>query len=270
MDYSKYEDRHLSIEVEGKVALATLNRPETLNAIGDGLHEAMEDFLTEVGVSEEINAVVLTGAGRGFSSGGDVKSIANFAEGTTPEPRSPMDLLRSPKHLIQKFLNCEVPIIAAVNGVAAGLGATLALMSDVIFASDRARIGDTHVRAGLVAGDGGAVIWPYLIGPHRAKELLMSGRLLNADEASKIGLVNRVVPADQLLHEAMEFAHELATGPTLAIRLPKMTINRHLWPSLNTSLEFGLLAEQITFGSQDSKEAASAFMEKRAPKFTGR
>ena len=270
MDYGKYEERHLLIEVSDKVALATLNRPETLNAIGDGLHEAMEDFLSEVGVSEEINAVVLTGAGRGFSSGGDVKSIANIAEGTSLEPRSPMDLLRSPKHLIQNFLNCEVPIIAAVNGVAAGLGATLALMSDVIFASDKARIGDTHVRAGLVAGDGGAVIWPYLIGPHRAKELLMSGRLLNADEAGEIGLVNRVVPADDLLDEAMQFAHELANGPTLAIRLTKMTINRHLWASLNTALEFGLLAEQITFGSQDSKEAANAFMEKRDPKFTGR
>ncbi len=173
-DYSGYDARHLSVEVKDRVAIATMNRPERLNAIGDGLHEALEEFLREISGDPEVNAVVLTGAGRAFSSGGDVKAMAEGA--SSGAPRSPMRLIRGPKYLIQNFLNCDVPIIAAVNGVAVGLGATIALMCDVIFMADTARIGDTHVRVGLVAGDGGAVIWPLLVGPHRAKELLMTGR----------------------------------------------------------------------------------------------
>ena len=266
-DYSGYEARHLSVEVKDRVAIATMNRPERLNAIGDGLHEALEEFFREVSGDPEVNAVILTGAGRAFSSGGDVKAMA---EGASSEAqRSPMRLLRGPKYLIQNFLNCDVPIIAAVNGVAVGLGATIALMCDVIFMADTARIGDTHVRVGLVAGDGGAVIWPLLVGPHRAKELLMSGRLLNAQEADKIGLVNHVVPADRLLEDAMAFATELANGPTVAIRLTKMAVNKQLWQSLNTVLEFSLSVEALTLATEDHKEAATAFAEKRPPHFVG-
>ena len=266
-DYSSYQERFLAVEIKDKVAVATLNRPESLNAIGGGLHEALEEFLHEIGTDDSVNAVVLTGAGRAFSAGGDVKGMATSSDEGQQRPH--MSLLRSPKYLIQNFLNCEIPVIAAMNGVAAGLGATIALMCDVIFMSDAARIGDTHVRAGLVAGDGGAVIWPHLVGPHRAKELLMSGRLLNAEEADRIGLVNHVVPADSLMDEAMAFATELANGPTVAIRLTKMAINRQIWNALNTSLEFGLAAEAITFQTQDHKEATAAFVEKRAPNFTG-
>ena len=169
-DYSKYEENHLDVEMKGRVAVVTMNRPEKRNAIDSALHEGLELILEDLSTDPDIGAIVLTGAGKAFCAGGDISTM-----GDTIQDRSPLHYTRGPKYLIQAFANCEAPIIAAVNGPAAGLGATIALMCDVIYMSDQARIGDTHVQVGLVAGDGGAVIWPLLVGPHRAKEFLMAG-----------------------------------------------------------------------------------------------
>jgi enoyl-CoA hydratase len=174
------------------------------------------------------------------------------------------------RKIILDLLEVEQPIISAINGPATGLGATLALFSDVIFAAENARIGDPHVRVGVVAGDGGAIIWPWLVGAARAKEYLMTGDLLTAQEAERIGLINRVVPPDKLMSTAMEFATRLANGPTKAIRWTKVSVNKILRDTTNLVLDTCLALEKQCFYTEDHKEAISAFVEKREPKFKGR
>ncbi len=269
MPHPRYEhyakDNNLGVELDDRVATVTLDRPDRRNAFDYALHVGLEHVLSELSRDPEVGAIVLTGAGKAFSSGGDLKGFA-----PPGEEMHPLFELRQPRDLVQAMLNCEAPIIAAVNGPALGLGATVALLCDVIFAAEEAKIGDTHVSVGLVAGDGGAVIWPLLIGPHRAKELLMSGRPVSGSEAAAMGLVNHVVPGDRLLDEAHAFASELAHGAGIAIRLTKMTINRTIWQNLLTNLDFGLAAEKISSHSEDMKEAFAAFREKRKPVFKGR
>jgi enoyl-CoA hydratase len=185
------------------------------------------------------------------------------------EPLKARVPLRNAKRLIHNMLEIEQPIIAAVNGDAVGLGATLALFCDVIIASEKARIGDPHVKVGLVAGDGGAVIWPLLCGLARAKEYLMTGDLMSATEAERIGLINHVVPPEDVMPRALELAHRLANGPTRAIRWTKLSCNKRLRDEVNLVLEASLAVETISMFTEDHKEAARAFVEKRAPKFKG-
>ncbi len=264
MDYSKYAENHLDVAIDDRVALVTMNRPEKRNAVDSLLHEGLERILVDMSTDPDIGAIVLTGAGTAFCSGGDFSPGSQLGQGGTTYA-----IMRGPKYLVQGFANCEAPLIAAVNGPAAGLGATIALMCDVIYMADTARIGDTHVNLGLVAGDGGAVIWPLLIGPHRAKEMLMSGKYVQGPEAERMGLVNHVVPADKLIEEATAFARTLAHGPTAAIRWTKMAINRHVWQSINLVLEMSLATEGLATHTLDHKEAVQAFQQKREPRFTG-
>jgi enoyl-CoA hydratase len=263
VDYSRYEKNHLKVEIRDRVAVITLSRPDVHNAVNYDMHVGLENIFREIGVDRDVGAIVITGAGKSFCAGGDVKGFGN------PDPR-PIDQLRGTRYLVQELVNCEAPIIAAVNGTAAGLGATIALLADVIYMADTAKIGDTHVRMGLVCGDGGAVIWPLLIGPHRAKELMMAGRLVSGVEAAQMGLVNRSLPLDQLLPQAMAYAQEVAHLPIAAVRWTKMAINPMLKQQLNLALDFGVAAEHLCVGTEDMKEAFNAFAEKRKPKYTGR
>ncbi len=264
MDYSKYgENHHLAVRIEERVAIVTLDRPKVHNAVNHAVHVGLETIFRELAVDPDVGAIVITGSGKSFCAGGDVKGYGN------PDAR-PIDQLRGTRNLVQEMIACEAPIIAAVNGTAAGLGATIALLSDVIYMADTARIGDTHVKMGLVAGDGGTVIWPLLIGPHRAKELLMSGRLVTGPEAAEMGLVNHCVADGKVLEEAVAFASELAHGPIAAIRWTKMAINQQIQHSINTTLNFSVAAEHLTAHTEDMREAVTAFAEKREPKFTGR
>ncbi len=264
MDYQRYADEHhLEVEIDDRVATITLNRPDVRNAVNFAMHTGLENIFREIGRDPDVGAILLTGAGKAFCAGGDLKGFGAPDDG-------PLDQLRGTRYLVQEMVNCEAPIIAAVNGTAAGLGATVALLSDVIFMADTARIGDTHVKIGLVAGDGGAVIWPLLIGPNRAKELLMSGKLVGGEEAAKMGLVNHCVPKEKLLDEAREFAHGLAHGPQVAIRWTKMAINQTVKQSLHQILDFGVAAEHLSVYTEDMQEASLAFREKRSPKFQGR
>src|SRR5262244_2687963 len=208
MDYSRYH--FLSCERQDKVLIVSLNRPEALNAINADLHTELAHIFADIALDQEANVVVLTGKGRAFSAGGDIKWFQDMT------PLQLDALFVEARKIIIDMLEVEQPIVAAVNGPATGLGATLALFSDVIFAAENAKIGDPHVRVGVVAGDGGAVIWPWLIGAARAKEFLMTGDIITAAEAERIGLINRVVPADQLMSAALAFATRLATGPTKA------------------------------------------------------
>jgi enoyl-CoA hydratase len=263
MDYSRY--KLIKVEKDDKVAVFTLNRPEALNAINAELHTELEDIFADVAQDNDVNVVVLTGAGRAFCSGGDVKGMdaRQFEDFKVRVP------VRYGKRLIHNIIEVEQPIIAAVNGDAVGLGATLALFCDIIIASEKARFGDPHVRVGLVAGDGGAVIWPLLCGMAKAKEYLMTGDLISAAEAERIGLINRAVPPSEVMPKAMELARRLANGPTRAIRWTKLACNKRLRDEVNLVLDASLAVETISMLTEDHREAARAFVEKRSPKFKG-
>jgi enoyl-CoA hydratase/carnithine racemase len=265
-DYSRYQC--IKVEKEGKMATLTLNRPDSLNAVNPQLHRELEEIWVDVAQDTDINAILLTGAGRAFCAGGDVKGMASRAGGEEGKRHSLMTPAGA-RRLIQNILEVEQPIIGAINGDAVGLGATIALFCDVVVASEKARFGDTHVKVGIVAGDGGAVIWPLLIGVSRAKEFLMTGRLINAVEAERIGLINYVVPQEEVLPKARALAQELADGPTWAIRWTKLSVNKWLKEQVNTILDASLAYEMLTFGTDDHQEAARAFVEKRKPNFRG-
>ncbi len=262
MDYSSFSERNLLVTIENEIALVTLNRPDKRNAVDYPLHSALEEAIARLSHDPDVAVVILTGASSAFSAGGDVTGFYSQDVG-------PMSTIRT-KSLVQTMVQCEAPLIAAVNGVAAGLGATIALMCDVIYMAQSARIGDTHVNMGLVAGDGGAVIWPLLIGPHRAKELLMSGKLLTAAEAEQIGLVNHVVADADLVQTARTYAEVLASKPRPAVRWTKMLINQAILQGINNTLALGLATEQLSSHTDDQQEAMAAFFEKRKPKFTGK
>jgi len=262
MDYSRYH--YLSAERKDKVLVVSFNRPDSLNAINAAVHTELSQIFADVAQDRETEVMVLTGKGRAFCAGGDIKwfqdMTAQQLDGLFIEARK----------IIIDMLEVEQPIIAAVNGAATGLGATLALFSDVIFAAENAKIGDPHVRVGVVAGDGGAVIWPWLVGAARAKEFLMTGDIISATEAERIGLINHVVPSDQLMPKAMEFATRLAKGPTKAIRWTKASVNKILRDTANLVLDTSLALEKQCFATEDHKEAIRAFVEKREPKFQGK
>jgi enoyl-CoA hydratase len=264
LDYQQFADEHhLLIEIEDRVAIVRLNRPEKRNAVNFALHEGLEKLWRPLGRDPDVGAIVITGEGKAFCAGGDMV-------GFYPSEPGPFDKLRGPRNLVLEMVNCEAPVVAAINGVAAGLGATIALLADIVYMADEARIGDTHVKMGLVAGDGGAVIWPLLVGLHRAKELLMGGDLVSGVVAAEMGLVNYSVPEADLLDRAMAHARKLADGPAVAIRWTKMTLNQHLRNSINLTLDAGLAVEMLSVETEDAKEAGQAFAEKRDPNFRGR
>lgn len=271
-DYSEYE--FLKVEVAERVATITINRPESLNAVHNALHHELEQIWIDVRADHEVNAIILTGAGRAFCAGGDVKGMAS---GTLANPtdkkskgrgRGPIAASNG-RRVIENMLDVEQPIIGAINGDAVGLGATLALLCDITVVSEKARFADTHVKVGIVAGDGGAVIWPLLIGPHRAKEFLMRGNFINGAEAGRIGMVNYAVASEQVMTKARELAQELADGPTWAIRWSKLSVNKWLKQQANLILDASLAYEMMTFNTKDHQEAVSAFVEKRKPNFVG-
>ena len=260
-DYSRWDC--FKVNQEGRVAIVTINQPESLNAFSVKLHKQTEEIFGEMASDDTVNAFVLTGAGKAFSAGGDIKKMQSgeFVKLIPPE---------EPIRLVLNLLKIPQPIISAVNGNAIGLGATVALFCDIVVASDEARIGDPHVNVGLVAGDGGCIIWPLLIGMNRAKEMLMTGKLLKAKEAFTMGLVNYCLPSAEVMPKALELAHALAEGPAKAIQWTKMALNQKLIQDVNMILPASTAFEYLTMHTEDHREAASAFLEKRKPKFTGK
>lgn len=263
VDYSRY--RFIKVEKKEGIATLTLNRPEVLNAVNPELHIELEDIFGDVARDDEVNVVVLTGAGRAFCAGGDVKAMA--ARPTEPSPARLT--LSGARRLIHNMLEVEQPIIAALNGDAVGLGATIALFCDIIYAAENARIGDPHVRVGLVAGDGGAIIWPLLVGLAKAKELLLTGDLISAREAERLGLINKVLPQEELSQTVMALASRLASGPATAIRGTKLCLNKRLREEVNLVLDASLAIEGLSMISPDHWEAVQAFIGKRGPQFKG-
>jgi enoyl-CoA hydratase len=242
VDYKGY--RFIRFETEGRILTATLNRPECLNAVNSEMHSELVQMYADFDRDEEADVMILTGAGRGFCSGGDI--AGGLVKGEDPE-KAKERIFREARRLILNILEVDKPILAAVNGPAAGLGATLALFCDIVYASDKARLGDTHVKVGIAAGDGGAVIWPLLVGVNRAKELLMTGDMLSAEEAFRIGLVNHVVPHEELMDVVRRRAGQLLSGNAQAIRGTKKSVNAYLHWMVNQVLDLSMHLEKECF-----------------------
>ena len=269
-DYTDYE--FLKVDVADRVATITINRPDSLNAVNNVVHHELEQIWLDVRSDHDINAIILTGAGRAFCAGGDVKGMAEgsltSSTGKKGKGRGRGPIAASNgRRLVDNMLDVEQPIIGAINGDAIGLGATLALLCDITVVSEKARFADTHVKVGIVAGDGGALIWPLLIGPHRAKEFLMRGNFINGAEAGRIGMVNYAVAPEEVLPKARELAQELADGPTWAIRWSKLSVNKWLKQQSNLIMDASLAYEMMSFRHPHQKEAVKAFIEKRKPNF---
>jgi len=236
-----------------------------MNVVDGEMHDDLARLFRELKRERTARAVLITGRGKFFSAGGDFNWFP-----TLQDPANLELTRRDGKQLVWDLLDVELPIVAAVNGAAVGLGASIALLCDVIFMADSAQIADPHVRVGVVAGDGGAAIWPLLLGPARAKQYLMTGDAVKAPEAERIGLVNRVVPAAELEAEAMKFAQRLAAGAPLAVQFTKQSVNKLVKDALNTAFDTSMALEMLTFRSEDHREALAAIREKRAPHFRGR
>ncbi|MDF1732336.1 MAG: enoyl-CoA hydratase-related protein [Minwuia sp.] len=261
----KFEDyKTISFKREGKVLTVTLNRPDVLNAVNGDLHTELSHLFYDV-ATDPSDIIVLTGAGRAFCAGGDI----DWMQSGVDDPLGFDTVVFEAKKIIFGLLDCEKPIICRLNGDAVGLGATIALFCDIIIANDSARIGDPHVSVGLVAGDGGAVIWPQLIGYARAKEYLMTGKLMTAEDAVAMGMINHAVPASELDEATDRMASRLANGAAQAIRWTKVSVNIGLKQLAHSIMDTSLAYESLSNRSKDHQEAVNAFREKRRPVFKG-
>jgi enoyl-CoA hydratase len=261
------EDFHtLRLERAGTVLRVTIDNPASdYNVVDEQLHADLTALFSALRREDDARAVLLTGSKKAFSAGGD---FAWFPTLDTPER---LDALRrDARQLIHDLLDVEIPIVAAVNGPAVGLGASIALLCDIVVMGESATVADPHVRVGIVAGDGGTVAWPLAVGPARAKQYLLTGDPVPAVEAERIGLVNAVVPDAQLDAEGMRWAERLAAGAPMAVRYTKLAVNKLVKDALNTTFDAAGGLELLTFLSEDHREALAAIREKRPPAFEGR
>jgi len=261
MDYSRYQ--HLLFERrDNGVLLITLNRPDVLNAAHEAMHTEMAEVWTYVSRDEGTRVAVVTGAGRAFSAGGDLAMVERMAGSYDRTAR----MLGEMSDLVYNMINCEKPIISAINGVAVGAGLVVALLADISICADEARLGDGHVKLGAAAGDHAAIIWPLLCGMAKARYYLLTGEMVGGREAERIGLVSKALPRAEVLAEALRIAQVIAAGSQTAVRLSKRALNgwlRTAGPIFDQSAAY----EMLTFMGPDVKEGAAALREKRPPRF---
>lgn len=261
--YEKYSTLHF--RYQGRVLHVTIAYEKMRNAVDDALHHDLAHVFYDINQDKDTDVVVLTGYGRWFCAGGEMGWFQDLID----HKEKWRSMIVEAKSILNGLLELEKPIIAKINGAAAGLGASIALLCDMTYASDDAIIGDPHVKMGLVAGDGGAVIWPHLVGVNKAKEMLLTGRMLSAKEAHGMGLINYVMPRTELDAAVDAMADELAAGATLAIRWTKTIMNLEL-RRINAAISDAAFAyETLTNDSMDHQEAVNAFVGKRAPIFKG-
>lgn len=258
----RYES--LQVETNGRVATVTLNRPDRLNVVDGRLHTELSTVFRELAADADSDVVVLTGAGRAFCAGGDLA----WLETMVADPNRFLGIIEEAKAIVLSMLEMPKPMICRMNGDAVGLGATLALCCDVIVATETARFGDPHVRVGLVAGDGAAVLLPQIVGYMRAKELLLTGDLIPADEARQMGLINHVVGESELDTKVADLARKLVGGAQQAIRYTKIAVNTGLRKLASEQMDMLMAYEAISARSRDHAEAVSAMREKRKPQFS--
>lgn len=262
-----YQD--ILVTQQDTVAIVTLNRPERMNTMGGTLVEDTIVVLTRFQQDQNVRAVIITGAGqRAFCAGADVQNLQNQSEEATAMERR--RYVHSAQKLTLAIRQLEKPVIAAVNGVAAGGGCDIALACDIRIASEQARFGEVFARIGLFPGTGGTYFLPRLVGIAKALELIWTGDVIDAQEAERIGLVSRVVPPQDLMAAAIAFAQRLAQGPPLAISLAKTAVYQGLDLDIHSAFEYAATAESITLTSEDHREGVTAFREKRSPHFQGR
>lgn len=257
--------RRIGISRQGRILTVALSNPALRNAVDPVLHEELSEIFTAADQDPGSDIVILTGEGSSFCAGGDITWFKRAMAGEEKLPG-----IMEAKRIIFSMLDMEKPLIAKVRGPAVGLGCTIALFCDTIFAADDAVFIDPHVKVGIVAGDGGAVIWPHLIGHARAKEFLMTGDPVSAQDAWRMGLINHVVAGDALDARVEAYAKKLAAGATLAIRYTKVSVNLGLKQLANTILDASIAYEMTTFATSDHREAVAAFLDKRKPAFEGR
>ena len=252
--------------LDGHVLKVTIDRPDSdLNAVDAQLHRELTKLMAVLKEEREARCIVLTGVGKAFSAGGDFDWFPSLQA-----PGKLEDLRQEAKNLIWDMLDIQVPIVAAINGHAVGLGASIGLLCDIIFVAESAIISDPHVSVGIVAGDGGTIIWPLAVGPALAKQYLLTGDPINAAEAHRIGLINFVSPNDQVVDDAITYATKLAAKAPLAVQYTKVAVNKMLKDAANTAFDTATALEILTFQSEDHTEALAAIAEKREPNFTGR
>lgn len=256
-------------DVTDHVATISLNRPERLNALNPSMRKELYEAVVDSDQRDDVRVIVITGVGRGFCSGGDVKAMneANKAGQTSALE----DRVAPPRDkAVLAMRDASKPLIAAVNGAAAGAGMNIALACDIRIASRQARFGQTFARRGLHPDWGGTYFLPRIVGMAKACELIFTGKLIDADEALQLGIVSQVTEHDALMATTMELAQSFAAGPPIAIRLAKRAMYKGLDSSLREALEFETYAQNICRDTEDAKEGIQAFVEKREPKFSGR
>jgi len=255
----------LLLERAGAIATLTLNRPDARNALDLVMRGELLSALDEVEADPQARVVILTGAGGHFCAGGDVKTMRTKRQ-TAADGRRRVESLN---RMVQRLVEFPRPTIAQVDGFAVGAGCNLALCCDLIVAADRARFGEVFGKIGLVPDGGGTWLLSRVVGLARAKELIFTAEIIEAAEAHRIGLVNRVVKAADLAAETQALAERIATGPPLALRLAKQMVNRAATSDLASALDAEAGAQAIAITSEDHQEGLAAFFEKRAPRFTG-
>lgn len=250
---------------DGRVLTAAITSDHPVNGVDAAMHEEFGRVFTDLQRDSESDIVILTAKGRAFCAGGDF----DWFDEQISDPSKFRDIAWEAKRIVTSILDMEKPILCRLNGAAAGLGATIALLCDIIIADDKAMIGDPHVKVGLVAGDGGALIWPQLIGFAKAKELLMTGDMLSAGEAKELGLINYAVPTNQLDGKVAELVEKLQANPKWAVRWTKSVANIPLRALAAQMMDAAIGWESVSNYMKDRKEAVDAFREKRKPNLTG-
>ena len=261
MDIGEYQQLALTRRPNG-VLLITMNRPEKYNAADEGMHTELARIWRDVAADPKTRVAVVTGAGKAFSAGGDLAMVERMAGNYEQVSH----MLTEMSDLVYAMIDCDKPIVSAINGAAVGAGAVVALLADVAIAAEDAKIGDGHVKLGVAAGDHAAIIWPLLIGMAKARYYLLTGEMLSGAEAERIGLVAKALPREQVLDEALRIADGLALGAQQAIRLSKRALNNWLrtaGPTFDQSAAY----EMLTFLGPDVVEGMTALPEKRPPRF---
>jgi enoyl-CoA hydratase len=244
----------LTVEADGAVRIVTINRPQDLNSLDDATHDGLGELWSQIAVDDSARAVVLTGAGTAFCAGGDVKGFDRLTD-----LRLRRRILWGARRLVHEMVEFQLPIVAAVNGPAIGLGCSIAHLCDIVFIADTAYLADPHAALGLVAGDGGAITWPLLTSLLRAKEYLYTGDRIPATKAVELGLANRVVPADQLMTESLAMAQRLAALPWQSIQDTKRAINIHLRQAVSSVMNFAFMAESESFSTDELQANVASF-----------
>jgi enoyl-CoA hydratase len=244
------------------VLLITIDRPEKYNAADEQMHTELAKVWTDVDADPSVRVAVITGAGKAFSAGGDLAMVERMAG----DYDRVQHMLKEMSDLVYNIINCDKPIISAINGVAVGAGTVAALLADVAIAAEDAKIGDGHVKLGVAAGDHAAIIWPLLAGMAKARYYLLTGEMVTGAEAERLGMVAKALPRDEVLAEALRVADVLATGSQQAIRLTKRTLNNWL-RSAGPTFDQSAAYEMLTFLGPDVVEGYTALREKRSPAF---